>query len=183
MRLRALLETQVPAVTRHNNQAHLPSSEAADSIWGVHRLTPDFPAVGSLPLFKKNIYVHVRLPISKWPSVRAHIMGPLDRLMWSQAAVTQQTGTQMTNTGSGQTVSTFYSPSAYLLRASVPLKLHPVTVLDNNLLLKRGLQHVYGTSFYPSPGTFRIRPSRSTRTIRMSQNTSWQKAAWEKTGS
>lgn len=182
MRLRALLETQVPAVTRHNNQAHLLSSEAADSIWGVHRLTPDFP-VGETCLSLKDIYVHVRLPISKWPSVHAHIIGTLDRLMWSQAAVTQQTWTPMTNIGSGQTVSTFYSPSAYLLRASVPLKLHPVTVLDNNLLLKRGLQHVYGTSFYPSPGTFRIRPSRWTRTIRMSQNMSWQKAAWEKTGS
>lgn len=182
MRLRALLEIQVPAVTWHN-QAHLLSSEAVDSICEVSTIWLPIYLLWEIWLSAKNIYVHVRLPISKWPSVHAHIIGPLDRLMWSQAAVTQQTGTPMTNIGSGQTVSTFYSPSAYLLRAFVPLKLHPVTVLDNNLLLKRGLQHVYGTCFYPLPGTFRLRPSRSTRTIRMSQNTSWQKAAREKTGS
>lgn len=182
MRLRALLEIQVP-VTWHNNQAHLLSSEAADSICEVSTLWLSISLQWEICRSSKNIYMHVWLPISKWPNVHAHIIGPLDGLMWSQAAVTQQTGTPMTNTGSGQTVSTFYSPSAYLLRAFVPLKLHPVTVLDNNLLLKGGLQHVYGTSFYPSPGTFRLRPSRSTRTIRMSQDTSWQEAAWEKTGS
>lgn len=60
-------------------------------------------------------------------------------LIRSQAAVTRWTGLLTTNASRGQTLLTFHSPSTYLLRAFVPLKLHPVNVLDNKLLLKRGL--------------------------------------------